>query len=85
MKTSAIITAVLLGAVAAPAMAASAGDTTKLKATYDAKHDQYCVSQEITGQRIPVRDCRSKADWGAAGASFGSDDAKKTQDKLAQK
>jgi hypothetical protein len=85
MKTSAIIIAAVLGAVATPAFAASPGDQTALKATYDAKQDKYCVSQEITGQRIPVRDCRTKDEWAQAGAAFGQHaDAKKTQ-KLAQK
>jgi hypothetical protein len=85
MKMSAIITAALLGAIAAPAMAASGGDASKFKATYDAKHDKYCVSQEITGQRIPVRDCRTKAEWAAAGASFGQDAKKAPDATLAQK
>ena len=86
MKTSAILLAVVLGTVAAPAFAASAGETTRLKATYDAKRDVYCVSQHITGQRIPVQDCRSKADWAADGATFGENVvAKQAPAKLAQR
>ncbi len=83
MKMSAIITAVVLGAVAVPAFAASDGDATQYKAVYDAKHDKYCVSQQITGQRIPVRDCRTKAEWAAAGASVGQDTKKAQDAKLA--
>ncbi|WP_116091554.1 hypothetical protein [Sphingomonas crusticola] len=84
MKISAIIAAAMLSAVAVPAFAAAGGETAKLKATYDAKRDKYCVSQQITGQRIPVRDCRTKAEWAQEGAFFA--DAKKAQDTtLAQK
>lgn len=69
LKISGIIVAALV--VAVPAMAASVADAQPVKATYDAKHDKYCVSQEVTGQRIPVRDCRTKAEWAAAGAAVG--------------
>ena len=85
MKTSIIILAAALSAVAAPAFAAAAGDAPAFKATYDAKHDKYCVSQQITGQRIPVRDCRTKAEWAADGAMFGENVDAKAQNKLAQK
>jgi hypothetical protein len=86
MKMSALIAAALIGAVSGPAMAASADRASSSKAVYDAKRDKYCVSQEITGQRIPVRDCRTKAEWAKDGAIFGEDAAaKNTRNQLAQK
>lgn len=83
MKISTVIASALLAAIAAPAIAAT-GDAN-LRARYDAKHDKYCVSQEITGQRIPLQDCRSKAEWAAAGATFGTEAVKPKGTKLAQK
>jgi len=71
MKMSAIlITAVALGA-SAPAFAAARGSDSAPKVTYDAKHDKYCVSQTITGQLLPVKDCRTKEAWAEAGLKIG--------------
>ena len=85
MKTTALIAAALLGTLAVPALAAPASDDVKMKVTYDAKHDKYCISQAVTGQRIPVVTCRTKAEWVADGAKF-SDAADATKHtKLAQK
>ena len=87
MKISAIITAALLGTLAVPAFAATPSDGVRMKVTYDAKQDKYCVSQAVTGRLIPQRTCRTKAEWVADGAQFGdATDAKPVQAmKLAQK
>jgi hypothetical protein len=53
--------------------------------TYDAKYDKYCISQAVTGQRIPVRTCRTKAEWIADGAKFNDVADAKPATKLAQK
>ena len=67
MKMSAIlIAAIAFGAVAAPAIAANESND-QVKVTYDAKRDRYCVSQMVTGSRLPVKDCRSKEEWAKAG------------------
>ena len=84
MKTTALIAAALLGTLAVPALAAPASDDVKMKVTYDAKYDKYCISQAVTGQRIPVRTCRTKAEWAADGAMFGENVDAKAQNKLAQ-
>ncbi|WP_442680403.1 hypothetical protein ACSBM8_04195 [Sphingomonas sp. ASY06-1R] len=85
MKATVIIAAALFGTLAVPAFAATNSDDVKMKVTYDAKHDKYCISQDVTGQRLPVRTCRTKAEWVADGAKF-SDAADATKHtKLAQK
>jgi len=69
MKTSAIlIAAVALGATA-PAFAAQRGNPDQPTVTYDAKHDKFCVSQMVTGNYLPVKDCRTREDWAKAGLS----------------
>ena len=69
MKTSAIlIAAVALGAIA-PAFAAQRGNPDQPTVTYDAKHDKFCVSQMVTGNYLPVKDCRTREDWAKAGLS----------------
>jgi uncharacterized membrane protein len=85
MKTTALIAAALLGTLAVPAVAAPASDDVKMKVTYDAKYDKYCISQAVTGQRIPVRTCRTKAEWIADGAKFNDVADAKPATKLAQK
>ncbi len=81
MKMSAIlIAAVALGATA-PAFAAAQGNSDKLRITYDAKHDKYCVSQMVTGNLLPVKDCRTKQDWAKNGVAIERSNA----DKLAAK
>ena len=81
MKMSPIlIIALAAGTIAAPSFAASSDQGDRLKVRYDAKHDKYCVSQEITGQMTPQRICKSKDEWAKLGAVVG--DASDT--KLAQ-
>ena len=78
MKTSPIlIIALAVGAMAAPAFAASSDQGDRLKVTYDAKHDKYCVSQEITGQMTPQRICKTKDQWARMGAVVGQKPAAK--------
>ena len=78
MKTSPIlIIALAVGAMAAPAFAASSDQGDRLKVTYDAKHDKYCVSQEITGQMTPQRICKTKDQWARMGAVVGEKPAAK--------
>ena len=78
MKTSPIlIIALAVGAMAAPAFAAPSDQGDRLKVTYDAKHDKYCVSQEITGQMTPQRICKTKDQWARMGAVVGEKPAAK--------
>ena len=78
MKLSpALIIALALGTVAAPAIAAQSDQADRLKVTYDAKHDKYCVSQEITGQMTPQRICKTKDQWARMGAVVGQKPAAK--------
>jgi len=81
MKMSPVlIIALAIGAIAAPAVAAPKDQADRLKVRYDAKHDKYCVSQEATGQIIPQRVCKTKAEWAELGAVVGD----KPDTKLAQ-
>jgi len=78
MKLSAIlIAAVALGATT-PAFAAPSGNPDQPKVTYDAKRDRFCISQNITGNYLPVRDCRTKEDWAKAGLTLTRPDEPKT-------
>ena len=78
MKMSAIlIAAVALGATA-PAFAAQRDHPDQPKVTYDAKRDRFCISQNITGNYLPVKDCRSKEDWAKAGLMVSRPDEPKT-------
>lgn len=82
MKISAILIAAAILGTTAPAFAAQRGDSDRPTVTYDAKHDKYCVSQMVTGNYLPVKDCRSQSDWAKAGLTVNKPaDA----DKLAQK
>lgn len=83
MKIAIALVAAALGA-AAPAAAATGDDQDHVKLVYDAKRDRYCALMEVTGQRLPVRDCRTKEEWIKAGAKL-SDAATPEQHKLAQK
>lgn len=75
-----LIAALIAGTAAVPAFAAFGEDSERLPVTYDAKHDQYCVSEEITGRHVPVRVCRTKAEWAQLGAVVRS----KSGTKVAQ-
>jgi len=82
MKSSPVlIAAIVLGSLAAPAFAATNGDSDRLPVTYDAKHDKYCVSQEVTGQFLPQRVCKTKAEWAKLGITLGEQPAKVAQAK----
>ena len=82
MKSSPVlIAALVLGSLAAPALAATNGDSDRLPVTYDAKHDKYCVSQEVTGQFLPQRVCKTKAEWAKLGIKLGEQPAKVAQAK----
>ena len=72
-----LIAALVLGSLAAPAFAKAGDDGDRLPVTYDAKHDKYCVSQEVTGQLIPLRACKTKAEWAKLGAVVGDKPATK--------
>jgi hypothetical protein len=71
MKMSAILIAAIALGATAPAFAATRGNSDAPKVTYDAKHDKYCVSQVVTGEFMPVKDCRTKDAWAKAGLKIG--------------
>jgi len=78
MKMSPMLIAVLVaGSLAVPAFADAKSDGDRLPVTYDAKHDKYCVSQEVTGQVIAQRVCKTKAQWAKLGAVVGDKPAPK--------
>lgn len=82
MKISALLIAAVALAATAPAFAERRGMTDNTAVTYDAKHDKYCVSQMVTGNLMPVKDCRTKSDWAKAGVTVGADtDAAKLASK----
>jgi hypothetical protein len=64
-------------AAALAAMPSSAAPSATARAQADApvaaptakarKQTQYCVNHNLTGSRIPVRECHSRADWLAQG------------------
>ena len=72
MKTSIILIAAVAIGATAPAFAAQRGQSDQATVTYDAKHDKYCVSQMVTGNYLPVKDCRTKSDWAKAGVTVGA-------------
>jgi hypothetical protein len=72
MKMSPVLIAALVaGSFTVPAFADAGDKSDRLPVTYDAKHDKYCVSQEITGQLIAQRVCKTKAQWAKLGAVVG--------------
>jgi hypothetical protein len=71
MKMSAILIAAIALGATAPVVAAQRGNPDQPTISYDAKHDRYCVSQMITGNYLPVKDCRTKQDWAKAGLTVG--------------
>ena len=75
MKMSAMLIAAVVLSASAPAFAAARGNDSTPKLTYDAKRDKYCVSQTVTGQLLPVKDCRSKEEWAQAGLKIGDQSA----------
>lgn len=84
MKIAAILIAAAALGATAPAFAATTHDSEggQVKVTYDAKHDKYCVSDMVTGSRLPVKDCRTQQDWAKDGLVVSKAAA---GDKLAQK
>jgi hypothetical protein len=85
MKISTVILAAALGAVVLPVAAFAAGDEQRVKLVYNAKMDKYCLLSSVTGQYLPVRDCRTKEEWVKAGAKFSDASTDKPADRLAQK
>jgi hypothetical protein len=75
MKTALVLIAAAAFGAAAPALAAEVDLTQQYKVNYDAKHDKYCVSQQVTGEFLPTRDCRSKDDWAKAGLKIADTNA----------
>lgn len=67
MKMSLILIAAIAFGATAPVLAAQSDDEIRVRVTYDTKRDKYCISQSVTGSRLPVRDCRSKQEWAAEG------------------
>lgn len=82
MKMSAILIAAIALGATAPAFAAQRGTTDQPNVTYDKKHDKFCVSQMVTGNYLPVKDCRTKEDWAKAGLTV---EKPADADKLAAK
>jgi len=78
MKMSAILIAAVALSATVPAFAAQRGNPDQPQVTYDAKHDRYCVSQMVTGNYLPVKDCRTKDDWAKAGLTLSKPDDAKT-------
>ncbi|MDO7835382.1 hypothetical protein Q4610_10020 [Sphingobium sp. HBC34] len=75
MKTIAFIAAVAIATVAvsaasAPAFAQATGQFGNAKVRHDAKTDRYCFSEAITGSRVPLVQCRTKAQWAQAGLTI---------------
>lgn len=70
MKTSAILIAAIALGATAPVLATPADTGARFKLVYDKKHDKYCFSQDVTGSRLPVKDCRTKDEWTKAGVVF---------------
>ncbi len=66
------VTATLL-AVVSPAFAAPAGaaaqpiDATNVLPKLASKPVRYCIVGQVTGSRLPIKECRSREDWLAQG------------------
>ena len=62
------LVAVAALAVSVPAFAAPSAATQKTVLKYDAKTQEYCLSESATtGSRIGRKICKSAAQWSAAG------------------
>jgi len=75
MKTiafaAAIVAATLaVSAASTPAFAQPQGSFGKAKVTYDQKNDRYCFRETVSGSRVPLTRCRSKAQWSQAGLTI---------------
>ena len=75
MKTIAFAAAIAvatltISAAATPAFAQPQGRFEGAKVTYDQKTDRYCFSETVTGSRIPVTRCQSKAEWAQSGLTI---------------
>lgn len=81
MKTAIIFFGAAALVAAAPAVAANQGNPDQPRVSYDKKTGQYCLSQEITGHLMPVKDCRTPEAWAKAGVNF----TRSPDDKLASK
>ncbi|HWI85687.1 MAG TPA: hypothetical protein VNT42_05100 [Sphingomonas sp.] len=71
--------AATLSVVAVPALAGPPRGANEIKVTYNAKSNKYCISQLITGSRVPRSECRSKADWSKEGLLIGEPAVKLAQ------
>jgi len=77
MKMSAILIAAATLGTIAPAFAAERANSDQPRISYDAKHDKFCISQLVTGSRLPAQDCRTKAEWAKEGLTLNTwDDGK---------
>ena len=68
-----LASALIVGALAAPAMAKpaeQAGPRVPVEVKDRNGQTLYCISQEATGTRLPQKDCRTRAQWLEAGATF---------------
>lgn len=75
MKTIAFVAALAVAtltvsAAATPAFAAPQGAFQGAKVTYDQKTDRFCFRETITGSRIPVTQCQTKAEWAQNGLTI---------------
>ncbi len=68
-----LASALTLGAITTPAMAKPDVQSSPRVPVEVKDHNGqtlYCLSQEATGTRLPQRDCRTRAEWLKAGATF---------------
>lgn len=65
-----IAAAAAIAAVATPAFAQPQGMFGQAKVTFNQKTNQYCLTETVTGSRIPQITCRSTADWASEGLTI---------------
>lgn len=68
-----LASALTFGAFVAPAMAKPAEQSSpRVPVEVKDRNGQtlYCLPQETTGTRLPQQDCRTRAEWLKAGATF---------------
>jgi hypothetical protein len=84
-KITAAFTAVSAAALSVAAPAFAADDAAQaVRATTKTVNGEtlYCISYEITGSRVPVSSCHSKAEWVNRGAVVA--DSRRTVDATSQ-
>lgn len=70
MKTIVIAIAALAAATAVPAFAAPSATAKPVADQAEpakAKARKYCVSEMVTGSRLPIKMCKTRAEWAAEG------------------